>query len=278
MRSLFFVLFLGWVVTTSAADLSLPSLTGRVVDAAGLLDESRKSALEQRLAGHEANTTEQVVVATVLSLEGRTIEEYANLLFREWGLGQRETNNGVLLLVAPNERKVRIEVGYGLEGKLTDLLSADIIQRRIVPRFKEGDYAAGVEGGVDGILGVLTGEMTEVSEPQQVAGPSLDTDAMAPGLFLLVIASALSNLLFKRRYMAARAAVFGLAGAGFGWWMTHLLPVAAFFALFAALFAVGSGGGSGSGSGSRGWSSGGGGGGFSGGGGSSGGGGASGSW
>jgi uncharacterized protein len=274
---IFAVCCLLWGVTASAADLQFPPLTGRVVDAAALLDEARKATLTQRLADHEAATTEQLVVATVPSLEGRTIEEYANLLFREWGLGQREANNGVLLLVAPNERKVRIEVGYGLEGRLTDLLAADIIQRRIVPRFKEGDYAAGVEGGVAGILGVLTGEAADEAEPQQV-GPSLDSDAFAPGLFLLIIASAVSNLLFQRRYLAARAAVFGIAGAGFGWWMTHLIPVAAFFALFAALFAVGNGSGGGSGSGSRSGGGSSGGGGFSGGGGSSGGGGASGSW
>jgi uncharacterized protein len=132
-----------------------PALTGRVVDDAGLLSRTGRAALEAKLADLERARSTQVVVATVPTLQGYAIEEYANGLFRTWGIGQRGTNNGVLLLVAPKERRVRIEVGYGLEGTLTDALSSAIIQQRILPQFRAGGYEAGIFAGVDGILGVL---------------------------------------------------------------------------------------------------------------------------
>jgi uncharacterized protein len=109
-------LFTLFVFVLPAAALDFPRLTGRVVDEAGILDSGVRASLTQKLADHEARSTDQVVIATVRSLQGESIENYANLLFRRWGLGQRDKNNGVLLLVAPSERKVRIEVGYGLEG------------------------------------------------------------------------------------------------------------------------------------------------------------------
>src|SRR4051812_39115728 len=104
---------IGWAQT-------YPQLTGRVVDQAGVIPADEKAQLEQLLAAHEAKTSNQVVVATVASLEGQSIEDYGVGLGRAWGIGQKGKNNGVILLVAPNERKVRIEVGYGLEGELTD--------------------------------------------------------------------------------------------------------------------------------------------------------------
>src|SRR5215470_591706 len=121
--------------------LNFPALSGRVVDQADILDQSARIALTEKLASLEASTTDQLVVATVRSLEGTSVEDYANRLFREWKLGQKDKNNGVLLLVAPNERKVRIEVGYGLEGTLTDARSRLIIESFILPRFRERDFA-----------------------------------------------------------------------------------------------------------------------------------------
>ena len=115
----------------------------------------------------------QLVVATVSSLDGEEIEPYANELFRTWKLGEKDKNNGVLLLVAPKERRVRIEVGYGLEGTLTDALSKVIITNAIAPRFKTGDYGDGVTRGVDDIITVLT---TDASEWQQKPSLRLDHD------------------------------------------------------------------------------------------------------
>src|SRR5262249_53224341 len=122
---------------------------------------SAKTTLMAKLADLEARTSDQLVVATVRSLGGSSVEDYANRLFRDWKLGQQGRNNGVLLLVAPNERKVRIEVGYGLEGTLTDALSKTVIETAVVPRFRAGDFADGVARGTDAIIEILTGDATE---------------------------------------------------------------------------------------------------------------------
>lgn len=149
------------LVAVLAAAQTFPTLTGRVVDQAGILSPEAKAALEPKLADLEARSGIQLVVATVSTLGGEEIEPYANELFRAWGLGEAERNNGVLLLVAPNERRVRIEVGYGLEGTLTDALSSVIIANAITPRFKAGDFSGGVTRGVDDIITVLTTDASE---------------------------------------------------------------------------------------------------------------------
>ena len=140
-----------------------PDLTGRVVDNAELLSTSEHERLTSLLAEHESQTTNQVVVVTLKSLQGYGIEDFGYQLGRHWGIGQEGKDNGVLLVVAPNERKVRIEVGYGLEGTLTDALSRDIIEARILPSFKNGNYEAGVQRGTEGILSALAGTY-QVSE------------------------------------------------------------------------------------------------------------------
>jgi len=141
-----------------------PALTGRVVDDANVLDAATREALRQKLAAHEAKTGNQIVVATVKSLNGNSVEDYANRLFRRWQLGLRGTNNGVLLLHAPAERKIRIEVGYGLEGTLTDAIGKYIIQNAITPRFKANDFAGGLTRGVDDIIKVLDGGSEEFKQ------------------------------------------------------------------------------------------------------------------
>ena len=143
------------------ATSEFPALSGRVVDDAGILDAATRESLRAKLAAHEAKTTNQIVVATVKSLNGNSVEDYANRLFRRWQLGQRGTNNGVLLLHAPNERKIRIEVGYGLEGTLTDAIAKYIIQNAITPRFKANDFSGGMTRGVDDIIKVLDGGAEE---------------------------------------------------------------------------------------------------------------------
>src|SRR5262249_50243846 len=132
-----------------AQEINFPALTGRVVDEAGLLTPSQRADIESKLANLEVKTTDQFVVVTVRSLGGRTIEEYGYRLGRHWGIGQKDKNNGVLLIVAPNERKVRIEVGYGLEGTLPDAIGSVIVQNSILPRFRANDYPGGIARGVD---------------------------------------------------------------------------------------------------------------------------------
>jgi uncharacterized protein len=223
--------------------LTFPPLTGRVVDQANIIPLDTRGALETKLADLESKSGIQLVVATVKSLEGQEIEPYANELFRTWKLGEKTRNNGVLLLVAPNEHRVRIEVGYGLEGTLTDALSKVIITNAIAPRFTTGDYAGGISRGVDDIITVLT---TDPSEWEQ--RPSLRLDNQpglgAAGWFLIALGIGLVLLL--------------IVSPGFRWFFFNVA--------LSILLSSGSSRGSGGGGG------------FSGGGGSSGGGGASGSW
>ncbi|MGY2239303.1 TPM domain-containing protein [Pseudomonas gingeri] len=149
---------------TARADLQFPELTGRVVDNARMIDAPVREALDQQLQAHEKATGEQVVVVTLPNLQGTTIEDYGYQLGRHWGIGQKDRNNGALLIVARDERKVRIEVGYGLEDRLTDAQSALIINQLIVPQFKRDHVSSGISAGVGSILDVLgspPGEKTE---------------------------------------------------------------------------------------------------------------------
>lgn len=151
------LLFVLWLMMCSvvAQAQQFPELTGRVVDAANLLDPQQEAALTAKLEALEQASSRQLVVATVPDLGGYPIEDYGYRLGRAWGLGQSEANNGTILLVAPNERKVRIEVGYGLEPILTDALSALIIHNVILPRFREGDMAGGIIAGADAVIAQL---------------------------------------------------------------------------------------------------------------------------
>jgi uncharacterized protein len=154
-----------------ATALDFPAMTGRVVDEAGVLDAAMRAGLTEKLAALEAKTTDQLVVVTLKSLQGTTIEDFGVQLGRAWKIGQKDRNNGVLLIVAPNERKVRIEVGYGLEGTLTDAISKVIIEGAIIPRFKANDIPGGISQGVDDIIRILTGDdgtkLTAILKAQQ---------------------------------------------------------------------------------------------------------------
>ncbi len=242
--------------TLIAFALDYPALTGRVVDQANVITAEARSQIETKLKDLEDKSSIQLVVATVKSLQGSDIETYANGLFRFWKLGQAQKNNGVLLLVAPAEHKVRIEVGYGLEGTLTDALSSVIIASAIVPRFKAGDFPGGIERGVDGIINVLSGDSAGWQAKVDVRreDASSDFNKLFPILFFLLV-------IFICWYLIHHAGG-GPTGRGSG--RRRGMPI---FIPY---------GGPGWGSG---WGGGGGfGGGFAGGGGSSGGGGASGSW
>lgn len=163
------------------AALDFPNLTGRVVDNAKLLNNSQKNRLAKRLEQFEAATSNQVVVVTLPSLQGATIEEFGYRLGRHWGIGKAGRNNGVLLIVAPKERKVRIEVGSGLEGDLTDARAKAIIDHYILPVFRKGNYAAGIFSGVDKILAAIEGSYQPLSGLWKVLNSFL------PGLILIVV-------------------------------------------------------------------------------------------
>ena len=180
--------------TVSAAlaqSLTFPELTGRVVDGAGILDAATREQLEKLSADLEAKTTDQLVVVTLKSLQGTSIEDYGYQLGRKWQIGQKDKNNGVILIVAPNERRVRIEVGYGLEPTLTDAISSVIIQGSILPRFRAGDFAGGVRRGAEDIAQVLSGDAKEIQEraaQRQSAPRGLSTGELIMLAFWIFVA------------------------------------------------------------------------------------------
>jgi uncharacterized protein len=205
-------------IAGAGAATTYPALTGRVVDQAGVLNAITRADLETKLAALEQKSGIQLVVATVSSLDGQDIEPYANDLFREWKLGEAKKNNGALLLIAPNERRVRIEVGYGLEGTLTDAISKVIIANAIAPRFKAGDFNGGVTRGVDDIITVLTtdsGEWQKKPELRAEDNPTL-FETLAPFLIFLVFIFIVSR--FRKRGLAGNIIVLptGIGRGGYG--------------------------------------------------------------
>jgi uncharacterized protein len=140
---------------SAAQAQTFPKLTGRVVDQANLLSPGDEAALSAKLAALETQTQRQFVVATVPDLQGYDIADYGYRLGRAWAIGDKARNDGVLMIVAPNDRKVRIENGYGLEGIMTDALSSQIVRRDILPQFKSGNYSAGITSGVDKVIAQL---------------------------------------------------------------------------------------------------------------------------
>ncbi len=155
----------------AAAEPTFPKLTGRVVDDARLLNPQQTAQLTQKLEALEKNSGRQLVVVTLPSLQGYEISDYGYQLGRAWGIGEKDKNSGALLIVAPNERKVRIEVGYGLEPIITDGLSFLIINNQILPRFKADDYPGGIAAGTDALVKQLT------LPPDQARKVAADADA-----------------------------------------------------------------------------------------------------
>ena len=263
-----------------ALALDVPRLTGRVNDNAGMLSKEAVSRLDATLADFQRTDSTQLVVLTIPSLQGEPLEDYAVKVAQAWGIGQKGKDNGVLLLVSKGDRKVRIEVGYGLEGRLTDALTGRIIDHAIVPAFKAGRFDAGIEAGVAAIIEGAHGEYQAVPGGDKASGH--DDNAFF-GLFILAI---ILSALLSGLPAPARAGLLGLAmplgGAFFGLTLAMLgllcLGGAVLGLVGPFLFSGGSGrrgggfyiggGGGSSGGGGR----------FSGGGGSFGGGGSSGSW
>lgn len=154
----------------SAADI--PFLSGRVNDYANILSPETRQLLSDSLKTHEDRTGNQVVVLTISTLVNENIEDYANKVFNDWKLGQKGRDNGILIVIVPDDRRMRIEVGYGLEGTVPDLLASRIIQEVMTPRFREGDYNGGVIAGVNSVLQALNGE--QVSDISDSSATSSD--------------------------------------------------------------------------------------------------------
>ena len=263
-----------------AAAQTFPALTGRVVDQADLLRPEQELDLTSKLAALETQTGRQFVVATIKSLEGRTIEDYGYRLGRTWAIGDKEKDDGVILLVAPNEKKVRIETGYGARVFLTDAVSSVIIREDILPRFKNGDLPGGIMAGSEAVITTLQLSPQEAARRAQEAGASakkreIDVNPIPVIIIVIIFFTIIGSIARRaggRRYHSGGKRRRGGLDSG-----DLAVILWGLDALSKASRGGGGwgGGGWGGGGGGGGW---GGGGGFSGGGGSFGGGGASGSW
>jgi len=277
-------LMLCWVCT-AFADVAVPPLTGHVVDLTGTLNSGQKADLEQKLKAFEDRKGSQVAVLIVPTTAPETIEQYSIRVADQWKIGRKKVDDGAILLVAKDDHKLRIEVGYGLEGALTDLTSKRIIDEEIVPKFRSGDFAGGISAGVDRILRVIDGEPLPAPKPQAQYSNNFDIgDLFNPFVIIgVVVLGGIFRGIFGRLF--GSLTVGGIAGLAVWIFVGSLFAsgiagvLAFLFTLFSDAVMSGTGrggtwvssGGGGSFSGSSG-------GGFSGGGGSFGGGGASGSW
>jgi uncharacterized protein len=278
---LFFILLLCCVPFT-AYGLDVPRLEGYVNDYAGMIHSSTKSKLEEALRGFEQSDSTQIVILTIPALEGENIEEFGIKVAERWKIGHQGKDNGVLFIVSKQERKIRIEVGRGLEGKLTDLMAGRIIDQVIKPKFKQSDFDGGFIAGVSALISATRGEFKAGQRPvqrRQKSFPPFLTFLLFLGIFILILGS-------LSRILGGIAGALGLPALVY----LTALPVGILIIIFLALIGLGAGlflpslffgkgsrgGGFFFGSGMGGHSIGGGG--FSGGGGSFGGGGASGDW
>jgi uncharacterized protein len=200
------------------AALSFPALTGRVVDDAGILSSSTRETLTTLLAEHEQQTRNQVVVVTLKSLQGTTIEQYGYQLGRAWGIGVKGKNNGALLIVSPSTHDVRIEVGYGLEGELTDAQSKLIIENVMLPSFRKGDYDGGVLNGTITLLQVLGGHPSA----NVTQTPAADERSGDPGGFhipvfvIVIVLWLIFGRFFWPLFFLGGLGGWGRGGGGFG--------------------------------------------------------------
>lgn len=177
------VLLCAGVLHMALAAPQFPTLTGRVVDDAGVLSPPVRERIAGWLEEFEKTSGRQVVVATVKTLQGSPIEDYGYQLGRAWGIGEKDRNTGAILLVAPSERRVRIEVGYGLEGQLTDAISRTIIERDILPAFRQGNYEQGISAGTASVLRALG---WKGAGPETAANTEGETD-FSPLIYITII-------------------------------------------------------------------------------------------
>jgi uncharacterized protein len=225
----FYILCLLMTTAHVAPALDIPYLTGRVNDYAQILTPEANNSLSEKLRIHEEGTTNQVVVLTLQSLDGESIDDFAYRVFNDWKLGQTGKDNGVLIVVVPDDRKMRIEVGYGLEATLSDVLASRIIQHIMAPRFREGDYNGGITEGAVAVIEILEG-----IDVQGLADLSNIDDSSTSGLSGLES----PDLSIMERILIG-AFIFGLIGLftilgiltpGFGWFLYFfLIP---FWAMF----------------------------------------------
>jgi uncharacterized protein len=276
-RAGFLALLLCWAFAAHA-DVAVPPLSGRVVDQTGTLSSADVASLTQTLKNLEARKGSQVAVLIVPTTAPETIEQFSIRVAEAWKIGRKKIDDGALLVIAKNDRRLRIEVGYGLEGALNDVTAQRIIDEVITPRFRNGDFAGGISAGVGRIVGVIDGEPLPAPAPRQSSGSSSSFDPFNPFvLFAIFVVGAILRTTLGR---LAGSVTTGGVVAALAWFIAGSLAASVIIGVIAFIFtmfgdSMASSGGAGSYSRSGGSSDSGG---FSGGGGSFGGGGASGSW
>jgi uncharacterized protein len=294
-RAILLALLVGWVFP-ALAEVAVPPLTGRVVDQTGTLSSGDVGSLTQTLKDLEARKGSQIAILIVPTTGEETIEQFSIRVAEAWKIGRKKIDDGALLVIAKNDRHLRIEVGYGLEGALTDATTRRIIDEVITPKFRAGDFAGGVRAGMERMIRVIDGEKLPAPAPEQWQAPGLLDDAANPFIIfgLIILAGVLRSALGPLVGALATGGIVGVVA----WFVAGSLAASILLAVIAFVvtllasnmvstspgigrgrygrsggWVVGSGGGGGSWSGGSDSDSG-----FSGGGGSFGGGGASGSW
>lgn len=209
--------------------IEIPYLSGRVNDYAEILSEETRELLSEKLRQHEDSTTNQVVVLTLPSLQGESIEDFSNEVFNVWALGQQGQDNGILILVVPDERRMRIEVGYGLEASLPDILAGRIIREVMTPRFRDGDFDGGILKGTQAVIDILAGEELPEHTGSNEQGDSSSMSGLSdfdPGM------SIIGRILFGAFVFGIIGlfTFFGIITPGIGWFLyVFLIPFWATF-------------------------------------------------
>jgi uncharacterized protein len=201
----------------AVADPAIPPLTGRLVDVAHVLDDWTRNQIDGELASFETSSGIQLVVVTLPDLGGDTIEDWGLALGRGWGIGQKGKDNGVLLIVAPKDHKLRIEVGYGLEGEMPDATAIGIVNNIIVPRFRSGDMPGGIRAGVDAIIVGLGGKVEGVTAPAQISPNNSSVTPFLKGFLPFIIFIAVIIAINRRRRGGGRwGSMYPYLGGGLG--------------------------------------------------------------
>jgi uncharacterized protein len=225
--STFFLLLFILLTNSLLSAVDIPYLTGRVTDNAEILSETTRQSLTEMLKEHEEHTSNQIAILTIPTINDESIEEYASEVFEAWKLGQKDKDNGILIVVVPNDRRMRIEVGYGLEATLTDAMAGRIIQYSMTPKFKNGDYDGGITDGVRAIIDVLEGgELSEIDSKSNVPEESFNLEFEGPDL-------PLTERIFIGAFIFGIIGLFTVIGVltpGVGWFLYFfLIP---FWAMF----------------------------------------------
>ncbi|EFI52650.1 YgcG family protein [Afipia sp. 1NLS2] len=282
-RQLVLAFLLCWAAV-AVADVAVPQLTARVTDQTGTLSAADISNLDQKLAAFEARKGSQIAVLIVPTTQPEDIAQYSIRVVEQWKLGRKGVDDGVLLLVAKDDRRLRIEVGYGFEGALPDVTANRIINEIITPKFRQGDFAGGIDAGVDRIIKVIDGEPLPAPAPRNNASQGSWEEIGQAFPVLLILTIVIGGILRQAFGRFPGSLLTGGGVAIVAWWFVGFWAVSLIVGIIAFFFTlIGdaipfSGGGGGYGRGGSSWGGGSGGGGFSGGGGSFGGGGASGNW